>query len=61
MRELIEQGYVYIAQPPLYRVQKGRTERYAYSDAERDLEIGKLSNGKDGRGSRFSATRGSAR
>ncbi|MDE2865593.1 MAG: DNA topoisomerase (ATP-hydrolyzing) subunit B [Gemmatimonadetes bacterium] len=50
MRELIEQGYVYIAQPPLYRVQKGRTERYAYSDAERDLEIGKLSNGKDGRG-----------
>ena len=50
MRELIEQGYVYIAQPPLYRVQKGRTERYAYSDAERDLEINKLSNGKDGRG-----------
>ena len=50
MRELIEQGYVYIAQPPLYRVQKGRTERYAYSDAERDLEISKLSNGKDGKG-----------
>ncbi len=50
MRELIEHGYVYIAQPPLYRVQKGKIERYAYSDAERDVEIGKLSNGKDGKG-----------
>ena len=50
MRDLIEEGYVYIAQPPLYRVQKGRTERYAYSDAERDVEIGKLSNGKDSKG-----------
>ena len=50
MRDLIETGYVYIAQPPLYRVQKGKTERYAYSDAERDQEIGKLSNGKDGKG-----------
>ena len=50
MRELIEQGYVYIAQPPLYRVQKGKTERYAYSDDERDLQISKLANGKDGKG-----------
>ena len=50
MKELIEAGYVYIAQPPLYRVQKGRIERYAYTDEERDLEIRKLSNGKDGKG-----------
>ncbi|MYG81437.1 MAG: type IIA DNA topoisomerase subunit B, partial [Gemmatimonadetes bacterium] len=50
MKELIKAGYVYIAQPPLYRVQKGKTERYAYSDEERDLEIHKLSNGKDGKG-----------
>ena len=50
MRDLIETGYVYIAQPPLYRVQKGKTERYAYSDTERDQEISKLSNGKDGKG-----------
>ena len=50
MRELIEEGYIYIAQPPLYRVQKGKTERYAYSDAERDQEISRLSNGKDGKG-----------
>ncbi len=50
MEELIKAGYVYIAQPPLYRVQKGKTERYAYSDEERDVEIHKLSNGKDGKG-----------
>ena len=50
MRELIEEGYVYIAQPPLYRVHKGRSERYAYSDEERDREVNRLSNGKDGRG-----------
>ena len=50
MRELIEEGYVYIAQPPLYRVQKGKSERYAYSDDERDEEITRLSNGKDGKG-----------
>ena len=50
MRELIDQGYVYIAQPPLYRVQKGKTERYAYTDEERDREIRTMSNGKDGKG-----------
>jgi len=50
MRDLIDSGYVYIAQPPLYRVRKGKTERYAYSDAERDREIAKLSNGKEAKG-----------
>ncbi len=34
MRPLIEAGHVYIAQPPLYRITKGKTHRYAYSDAE---------------------------
>jgi DNA gyrase subunit B len=34
MRPLIEAGYVFIARPPLYRVKKGKTENYVYSDAE---------------------------
>jgi DNA gyrase subunit B len=36
MRELIESGMVYIAQPPLYRVARGKEEHYAYSEQERD-------------------------
>jgi DNA gyrase subunit B len=35
MPELIEAGYIYIAQPPLYQLRKGRTEHYAYSEDER--------------------------
>jgi len=37
MVELIEAGYVYIAQPPLYKLTRGKAIRYAYSDAERDM------------------------
>ena len=36
MKPLIEAGHVYIAQPPLYRISKGKQHRYAYSDMERD-------------------------
>ncbi len=50
MRELIEAGHVFIAQPPLYRISKGKEEHYAYSDDERETIIGRLSpNGKDER------------
>jgi DNA gyrase subunit B len=42
MRELIEAGYVYIAQPPLYRVHKGKKEHYAYTEAERDEYVKRL-------------------
>jgi len=45
MRPLIEAGYVYIAQPPLYRVAKGKEEFYAYDDAERDDYAKRLTNG----------------
>jgi len=50
MRQLIEAGYVYIAQPPLFRVAKGKEEFYAYDEAERDDYIKRLSNGQ-GKGS----------
>ncbi|MBD3236132.1 MAG: DNA topoisomerase (ATP-hydrolyzing) subunit B [Candidatus Eisenbacteria bacterium] len=36
MRQLIDEGHIYIAQPPLYRVSKSKKEWYAYNDAERD-------------------------
>ena len=47
MRELIEAGYVYIAQPPLYRIHKGKTDLYAYSEVERDEHI-KRFGGRNG-------------
>ncbi|HEU5169269.1 MAG TPA: DNA topoisomerase (ATP-hydrolyzing) subunit B [Gemmatimonadales bacterium] len=50
MQELIEAGYIYIAQPPLFRVAKGKEEFYAYTEAERDEYAKRLANG-DGRGS----------
>ncbi|MFZ5649536.1 MAG: DNA topoisomerase (ATP-hydrolyzing) subunit B [Bacillota bacterium] len=42
MRNLIEAGYVYIAQPPLYKIKKGRTERYAYNDREMEEVMSQL-------------------
>ena len=45
MRPIIEQGYVYIAQPPLYKVQKGQAVRYAYTDHQLEVIKGEMGNG----------------
>lgn len=46
MRELITSGKLYIAQPPLYKLKKGKTELYAYNDQERDDIIKRLKKEK---------------
>ncbi|NQY66355.1 MAG: DNA topoisomerase (ATP-hydrolyzing) subunit B [Flavobacteriales bacterium] len=52
MRDLIENGYVYIATPPLYSVKKGKELQYCWNDAQRDEMVMKMSKGstKEGGG-----------
>ncbi|MCR8643014.1 DNA topoisomerase (ATP-hydrolyzing) subunit B [Paenibacillus sp. N1-5-1-14] len=45
MRKLIEAGYVYIAQPPLYRLERNKVMRYAYSDKQRDAIMAEYGEG----------------
>ena len=47
MRDLIENGYVYIAIPPLYLVKKGKEERYCWTEEERELIVKELAGGKE--------------
>ncbi len=47
MRPLVEQGHIYIAQPPLYRITKNKEHRYAYSDQERDAILREIEGKSD--------------
>ena len=47
MKPLVEQGHIYIAQPPLYRISKGKKHYYAYSDGERDKILTELGGSTD--------------
>ncbi len=47
MNELIQNGYLYIATPPLYLIRKGKNERYCWSEEEREAFVAEISGGKE--------------
>ncbi len=47
MKEMVEQGYLFIAQPPLYLVKKGKEQAYAYNEEQRKMLMEKFSGGKE--------------
>ena len=50
MRDIIETGHLYLAQPPLFLVKRGKQELYAFDEAERDVNLATLRGDGDGRG-----------
>lgn len=45
MKQIVEAGYIYIAQPPLFKIEKGKTVRYAYSEKQKDEILKEIGDG----------------
>ena len=58
MRELVLKGNLYLAQPPLFLVKKGKQERWAFTEKERDDHLAEMSSDGEGRGVQISRFKG---